>query len=161
MKAGDLVFVKPYSFVGQSIKLLTGGEYSHIAIAVSEDKIFEAQYGKISGVYDITYENYDIKELAITEEQRKKLVEFVYTGDPCGREYDGSEIAGWIMQLCIWRLCKTANIDIIKYFDSKKEFICIEAVLYCFREALDIELVESKPEDLVLFSDILNSKYVI
>lgn len=161
MKAGDLIFVKPYSFIGNVIKFMTGGQYSHIAIALSEDKIFEAQYGKISGIYDMTYTNYDIKEPAITDRQRHQLVEFIYNGDPCGREYDGYEIVGWLIQLGLWKFCKNINIDIIKYFDNKKDFICIEAVLYCFREALGIELVENMAEDLVLFSDIYNSKYVI
>lgn len=159
MKAGDLVFVKPFTFIGHSITTISGEDYSHIGIAVSPTRIYEAQYRRYTRVTDIYFPEYDVIDMGLTEEQQTLLLDYIYNGGVLGIKYDLKEVIGWAFQFLLFRICKKINIDVVKYFDNPRKFICLEAVVQCYREALNIDLT-TKPDHLVMFSDILNGKYI-
>jgi hypothetical protein len=160
VKTGDLIFIKPYDLIGRSITFMTGEEYSHVAMAVSPTLIFEAQYGSVSKLTKIYHPNHEVVPMNLDDYKQKLLIDFIYESDVLGIQYDLNEIFGWLLQLLFSKILNKLNIDLIEDFDNPKKFICIEAILYCYREALGIELLD-KPDHLVLFNDLHNNDYVL
>lgn len=74
MKAGDVVFLKPTGFIGWAITKIDGGPYSHVAIAVSETHIIEAQYHTKSRIYPVyTGRSVTVMDLGLTDLQRAMI----------------------------------------------------------------------------------------
>ncbi len=163
MKTGDLVFVRPNhnhitsTIIGKTITGLTGQQFSHVAMAVSPVLIFEAMNFTVSHVTTQYHPDYEIVPMNLSEVQRKQLEAFVFKGDPLGREYDYGQIVGWLIQLVFKSMLK--RFDIVKHFDNQDSFICIEAILYCYKKSLGINLVSDKDESLVLFDDLYRNAY--
>jgi hypothetical protein len=163
MKTGDLIFVRPShthivsTIVGKTITGLTGQQFSHVAMAISPVLIFEAQNFTVSHITSLYHPDYEVVPMNLTDAQRKQLQDFVFSGDPLGREYDYPEIIGWLIQLVFKSML--SRFDIVKRFDNNNSFICIEAILYCYKQSLGINLVSNKDESLVLFNDLYRNAY--
>lgn len=158
MKAGDLIFVRPHSFIGKCVQFLMGGEFSHVCMAISSTKVFEAQYGVGSRITDIYFDDYEVVPMDLTYEKRYELIFFVQAGGVLGRKYDFTEALGWVFQSTVAKIYSKLNLNIVGRFDNPKNFICLEAITYCYREGLGIEL-SNKHESLITFEDLLNNPY--
>jgi hypothetical protein len=73
MRAGDLVFVRGDSWVSPIITWFDEGEFSHVAIAVSDTEVLEAQRFTKSRIVPMTYANYEIVSLPLNEAERTLL----------------------------------------------------------------------------------------
>jgi len=158
MKAGDLIFVRPHSFIGKCVRFLMGGEFSHVCMAISSTKVFEAQKGFGSRITEIYFDDYEVIPMNLTYEERYKLVLYIQTSDVLGRDYDITEVLGWIFQSTVTKIYSKLNLNIVGRFDNPKNFICLEAITYCYREGLGIEL-SNKHESLITFEDLLNNPH--
>jgi hypothetical protein len=74
MKAGDIIFVRGDSPLSSIIKFFDRGDFSHVAIAVSENEIFEAQYYMRASITEMNYKDYEIVSLNLTNKEVEKLV---------------------------------------------------------------------------------------
>lgn len=75
MKAGDVVFLKPTGFIGWAITKIDGGPFSHVAIAVSETHIVEAQYHTKSRIWPAyTGRSVTVMDLGLSDLQRNMIV---------------------------------------------------------------------------------------
>jgi hypothetical protein len=93
------------------------GKYSHVAIAVSDTKIFEAQYNTRTHIVRNPYTDYDIVRLPLTRYEREQVVTKCY--NLRGHWYDYLQAISYL----------------IKYFsrgfkiiNNPKYFICSEVV---------------------------------
>lgn len=128
MKKGDIILIRNYTWFGKRIRQVTKGEYNHIGMFVSDNKIVEATMAKgvvISnlskfeilrkkGKVDFTI--YQIKN--ITEEQRQGMTEFLL--DKIGQRYDFFQLIALLFFFSFRINRKYETIDV------KKRFICSE-----------------------------------
>lgn len=130
--------------VSKIIRMIDG-EYSHIAIALSENVILEAQRFTESRIIKYTPVNYDILKLTLTEEQEAKLVDTSL--ELIGYEYDYAQIFSTFLHL-VFRF---------KLKNSRKKYICSELIvelLYLIDYLSDSEynlLIDSTPNELYAF----------
>jgi ribosomal protein L21E len=74
MKAGDIVFIRGNSFLSKIIKRFDKGDFTHVAIAVSDNEIFEAQYYMKTKINKMHYEDYDIVSLNLSNKDVEKII---------------------------------------------------------------------------------------
>lgn len=74
MRAGDVVFVKPSGWLSTLVAKIDGGPYSHVAIAVSETHIVEAQYFTRSRIWPVYEKGTVVMDLGLTDAQREEIV---------------------------------------------------------------------------------------
>ena len=130
MKQGDIIFIQGKSFISKIIRHFdrnkdgSKGLFSHVAIAVSEKQIIEAEYSSKVTVVNLNsyiekgkialHETLDIK---LTKEERQIMYEQAMKF--IGRRYDYIQIASYITnKLFGWNLV-----------NNKERFICSELVV--------------------------------
>lgn len=99
MKCGDIVFMQGKGIVSNAIRLFDKGKFSHCAIAVSSNKIVEAQYmTKVSIVtFDPSqYNYYEVVDLSLTKEQRNRVL--TASLNLVGRRYDYFQILWYVLK---------------------------------------------------------------
>jgi hypothetical protein len=95
MKAGDIIFVRGSGFIARAIEKVDEGSFSHVAIAVSDTHILEAQGGRKSGIVPFNYHNYEVVDLNLLEVQKKMIQKIAPT--LTGRGYDYVQILEYII----------------------------------------------------------------
>lgn len=95
MKAGDLVFVRGTSLISRLIRLFDKGEFSHVAVAVSETEIIEINWNMKSKIVPFHYDNYEIVDLKLTDSERKHVS--AYSKGLTGIWYDYTQILGYLI----------------------------------------------------------------
>lgn len=95
MRAGDIVFIRGKSPISFLIRLFDKGDFSHVAMAVSENHIIESEYFAKVQIREIDYSNYEIVHLDLTKEQRDKIVHSAIK--LIGRRYDYTQIMGYMV----------------------------------------------------------------
>lgn len=136
MKAGDIVFVRGNSLISKMVRLFDKGEFSHVAIAVSDTEVLEANWNIKTRITDFYFKDYEILDLGLTNEERKLIKE----ASPylVGRYYDFPQIT-WYM------IGKLFSFDAKNRFNSPNNLICSEVIFYLLSEigwldeALDID----------------------
>jgi hypothetical protein len=73
MKSGDIVFVRGNSLISWLIKLFDHGQFSHVAIAVSDNEVLEAEYNTKTRITPFYFTDYEIVDLGLSDEQRKRV----------------------------------------------------------------------------------------
>lgn len=134
MKAGDIIFVRGDSLISRLVKLVDKGSFSHVAIAVSETEVIEANWNMKSSVVKFHYEDYEIVELNLTDNQRKQVP--VVASSLVGKWYDYIQVIAYIFQSRI---------------NNPRQLICSELVyniLYSIDYMKDPNLVDIKPNEL-------------
>jgi len=92
MKAGDILFVRGDSLLSSAIRLFDKGEFTHVAVAVSETHILEAQYFTKTRITPIYFEDYEIVRLDLPEYEVLKIsIQLV------GKWYDYLQIVGYML----------------------------------------------------------------
>lgn len=74
MRAGDVVFVRGNSIVSKAIRFFDKGRFSHVAIAVSDTHVIETNWNMRSKIVEFYYDDYEIVELPLTDEQRVRVI---------------------------------------------------------------------------------------
>lgn len=117
MKAGDLVFVRGHSKMSKIIRYFDKGRFSHVAIAVSETEVFEAQYNKLSNVVPMEYKDFEVVPMNLSEKELKLFAEFVEYNT--GKIYD---YPGLIRMM----FCLAFDYHGFDKFNNSKAVICSE-----------------------------------
>jgi hypothetical protein len=96
MKAGDIIFVRGNSLLSRIIRFFDKGEFSHVAIAVSETEVLEAQYFTKSRITPFYFTDYEIVDLGLSDAERKKVDEL----GPVlvGRWYDYIQVISYLFK---------------------------------------------------------------
>lgn len=116
MKRGDILFIRGNSFISKIINRVDG-IYSHVAIALSEDTILEAQRFTESRIVKNYHTDYDIVDLHLTECHIDKLIDAALYF--IGHDYDYTQIATILFN----NLFKVARMN------NRNKFICSELVI--------------------------------
>lgn len=137
MKAGDIIFVRGDSIISRIIRLFDRGCYSHVAIAVSDTEILEAQYFTRSRIIKNPYDSYDTISLELSNVEKVRLRKIAES--LTGRWYDYRQVIGYVLR---------------KPWNNPNNMICSEIVatiLYEFGYNNQVELEEfrmMKPNEL-------------
>ena len=122
MKRGDIIFVRGDSIISKIINKVDKGEFSHVAIALSDTTILEAQRFTESRIVKNYLENYDIIDLGLDEIQREKAIDAAL--DLIGYDYDYSQIVSTFFN----------NVFKIARRNNRSKYICSElAVDFLFK----------------------------
>lgn len=73
LQTGDVIFVKPSSFIGRLVILFDRGKFSHVCIAVSDTHILETDFFTNARIVPFEYKNYEIIRLKLTDEQKSEI----------------------------------------------------------------------------------------
>lgn len=119
MKAGDIIFVRGKSPLSKCVKFFDNGEFSHIAIAVSDTHIFEANWYTRAEITEFHFEDYEIIDLGLTEEERQLIVSESFK--LIGKWYDYFQILWYILK-------RFFNPKGRNRFNNPNMLICSEAV---------------------------------
>lgn len=74
METGDIIFVRNNSIISKIIRFFDKGRFSHCAIAISKDRLIEAQYNIKVSESKNTYPNYEVLKMNMTDKQKKDLL---------------------------------------------------------------------------------------
>ncbi|AJA41369.1 enoyl-CoA hydratase/carnithine racemase-like [Geobacillus virus E3] len=116
---GSLLFVRGDSFISKLIQKIDGGEFSHVCIAVSNKSILEAQRFTKSRIVPIYFDNYEVINLNLTNEQKDKLVKLAV--DLVGIRYDYKQVFCELIE-------KILKKEIFP--NNPKNMMCSELVTY-------------------------------
>lgn len=83
-KSGDVLAVTGRDWIDKGIEWISHSKYSHVAIFISEDKLFEAQGGRTLGECDLSYylDSDSVARLEVwsdptlTDSEREEIVKF-------------------------------------------------------------------------------------
>lgn len=118
MRCGDLVFVRGKSPISKLINLFDG-QFSHVGIIVSDKgAVLESQRFTESRIVPFNYEDYEVVDLGLSEEQREEILKLAV--DLTGIRYDYSQIFGLLLN----RLFGT------KGWNNPTNMICSELLVY-------------------------------
>lgn len=93
IKTGDILFVRGHSLISKGIRLFDEGEFTHVAVALSDTHILESQYYTKTRITPIYFDDYEIVRLDLPEEEvLKNSIQLV------GKWYDYSQIIGYMIK---------------------------------------------------------------
>jgi hypothetical protein len=118
MQTGDIVFVRGHNWISNAIKIFDHGQFSHVAIAVSEHEIFEAHGNRKTQIVPMNYHDFEIIRLPMSDADREHVVNLAE--GMLGIDYDYLQIAGILFN----NLFGTSR----KIFNNPRLLICSEAV---------------------------------
>lgn len=125
MKPGDIVFVRGNSPISNIVTWVDGGPFSHVAVAVGNNQIIEAQYFTKVRIAEMSYKDYKVFPMNFSHEQQDKIIH--KSIELVGRWYDYQQIAWYFLESIFeWN---TKNI-----WNSKNNLICSELVDILLRE---------------------------
>lgn len=87
MKAGDIIFSRSNGLISRIIRKIDGNSpWSHVSLCLSSKSILEAQYFTKSRITPFYFDDYEIVELDLTDDQRDLLTKL--SVDMTGRWYN-------------------------------------------------------------------------
>ncbi|WP_161513222.1 YiiX/YebB-like N1pC/P60 family cysteine hydrolase [Bacillus sp. AIIW2] len=119
MMAGDIVFVNGNTPISRIVKLIDGGRFSHVAVAVSETHIIEAQYFTKVRITPLKYRDFEVVSVNLSDEQRDKIVHLGI--QLVGKWYDYLQVFWYFFN-------KLLSLDFRGVWNSKNNLICSELV---------------------------------
>lgn len=119
MKTGDIIFVRPKNWIGRAITFFDKGEFCHVAIALDERRIFEAERGVNVRIIDNPYIDFEVVDLGLTYEQQQQIIE--YAPSYLGKQYD-------YIQVFLILIRKVFHLDKKYMFNSLNTLICSELI---------------------------------
>lgn len=128
MKKGDIVFVQGKGIISRFIRLIDNGKFSHVAIAISESEVIEADVDTRVAIRTFDSSKYTIIEvvdLGISQEQRDRV--YYSALDMLGVKYD-------YFQLLWYGLRKLFNFKGDNKFNNPRHVICSELVFIVLEE---------------------------
>lgn len=149
MELGDIVFFKGKSFISRIIRMLTGSPYTHVAIAISNNTILEADRFIKVGLRPIAdHEVYCImRYTGLTKEQQSTI--FAGATSYIGAKYDYLSILTWLVRL----ITNSGGHGLV---NNANKVYCSELIDRLYALA-DIDLVPDREDGDVLPSHLLDS----
>ena len=145
MKPGDIIFIRGNSLISKIIRFFDPGHFSHVVIAISENKVLEAQYGTKVHIneIDLTNKFYKIIDIGLSDEERDKVVHLGI--ELIGKRYDYLQILGYIIR----KFYKPFQSN---FFNSPNNLICSELVYILLKRLGKIDektdLIDATPNEL-------------
>jgi hypothetical protein len=131
MKAGDIVFVRGNSIISKIVMLFDKGKFSHVAIAVSDTEILEADWYTRTRITGFHFDDYEIVSLDLSDEERELIPHASIS--VVGKHYDYLQI--------MWYVLKTMfSIKGKNRFNSPNNLICSEVIFYILSEIGRVDL---------------------
>jgi uncharacterized protein YycO len=125
ISAGDIIFVRNNNwFTTNLITFFDKGRFSHVAIAVSDTHVVEAQWGTKVRIIPFYYgqDEYAVVDLGLTQEEREKVSDIALT--MTGKWYDYPQLFGYAFKKILGKK-NGRNI-----FNNPNNWICSELVYY-------------------------------
>lgn len=133
IQAGDILFIRGKSIISKAVRLFDKGEFSHVAIAVSDTHILEAQYYTRSHITLNHYEDYEI--LRLSNFNKLDFLEIAIS--LIGKRYDYLQIMGHMFN---------------KNINNPNQLICSEMVAVLLTELYQIDncskILDMTPNEL-------------
>ncbi|MCY8228712.1 hypothetical protein MOC30_14075 [Bacillus spizizenii] len=129
MKKGDIIFVQGKGIVSKIIRMFDRGKFSHVAIAMSESQVIEADVDTEVAVRPLSMDKYrlvEIVDLELTFEQREKVIRSALK--MIGTKYD-------YIQLLWYALRKIFRFRGRNRLNNPKYVICSEMVFRVLNES--------------------------
>jgi hypothetical protein len=151
MQCGDIIFVRGNSLIAKAIEHFDG-YFSHCCIALSDQVVLEAQYGTKSRIVPFYFDDYEIVDLGLSDEQRQRVLEMGV--NLVGHRYD---------LLQIWSIfIRDAWNRNMRITNSPNNYICSELVEILLQEVgvipNDKSLRDLTPNQLYDYLKTLNNK---
>ena len=125
MQAGDLVFVRGRSLISRLVLYFDKGEWSHVAIAISDKEVIEAQYLSKVGIASLDkYDDYEVIPMNLTPWEQSKLLSIAKTLE--GSWYDYRQVFYYVFRN-IFKLNKEPM------WNNPNALICSELVYVLYR----------------------------
>lgn len=115
MQAGDLVFVRNKGLISDVIRAVDKGPFDHVAIAVDDKRILEAQYGTKVHIIDNPYTDYEVVALNLGDKANVDLFAKMYLG----KQYDFAELVRILFRI-------EFHVNWLSKFNNEKEVVCSE-----------------------------------
>jgi uncharacterized protein YycO len=117
MRAGDLIFVSGHDLLSNTIRWFDPGQFSHVAVALSDTHLIESQYLTNVRIAEMDYEDYEIVDVGLSDSQRDQLVHLAI--ELVGKKYDYFFIIGLMFNERGWNhpnelICTEVAIDLFK-----------------------------------------------
>lgn len=122
IQTGDIILVRGNTpLISRAIRWFTNSEYTHVALAVSEDQVFEIDINKRLAIHPLEHKNYDIYRYkhGLTLSQKASLRYYADQVATTNKGYDWWRAIGFAMQ----KLFKTK-----KTFNMLHRVVCSEIV---------------------------------
>lgn len=129
MKKGDIIFVQGKGIISKIIRMFDRGKFSHVAIAVSESKIIEADVDTKVAIRPLSMDKYrlvEIVDLELTFKQREEVIRSALR--MIGTKYD-------YIQLLWYALRKIFGFKGRNRLNNPRYVICSEMVFRVLNEA--------------------------
>lgn len=94
MKAGDIVFVRGTSLISRIVRFFDRGQFSHVAIAVSDNEVLESNWNMKSKIVEFHYDDYEIVTLDLTYVQIQSVPAIARQLE--GRWYDYLQVLSYV-----------------------------------------------------------------
>jgi len=129
LKQGDVVFLQGKSFISKAVRFFDKGTFSHVAIAMSNTHILEADFDTRVSIVPFDREQYNIIEvidLELNKEERSRVVDI--GTKMVGKKYD-------YMQIIWYMISKLLRLKGKNKFNNPNNYICSELVFVVLEEA--------------------------
>lgn len=111
MQTGDILLIKGKGILSSAVRFVDKGKYTHVAIALTETKILEAQYFTRSRIISNPYKDYDIIRLDLSNVDKQDILKLAV--ELSGSWYDYKKIIGILLR---------------KPWDNPNTMICSELI---------------------------------
>jgi hypothetical protein len=133
LETGNIIFIRGSSPISDLVRYFDKGEFSHVCIALSDTHIIEAEWSTKSVITPFKYEDYEVINLNLSEEQKDKLIRKAI--QLTGRWYDYPQLINYIF----------SGVRL----GSPKNLICSEiAYLLLFEVGIDVGDSNISPNEL-------------
>lgn len=142
MQAGDLVFVREKGVIADIIEAVDHGQFDHVAIAVDDKRILEAQYNIKVHITDNPYTDYEVVSLCLGDKARIDEFAQKYLGE----NYDFPELIRILFRIEL-------GVKWLKKFNDDKSVVCSELA----GDYLEFVGIATKGEELLAPNELYNS----
>jgi len=94
LEVGDIVFVRGHTALSKLVRLFDKGEFSHVAVAVSESHVIEAEWNTKSIITPFSHKDYEIIRFDLSEVDKDRLIKKAI--QLTGRWYDYPQMLGYM-----------------------------------------------------------------
>jgi hypothetical protein len=154
IQAGDIILVRGnMPIISRAIRWFTNSEYTHVALAVTDELIFEIDIDKDLAIRPLTYKDFDVfryKE-GLTLSQKASLQEYATQIAKTNEGYDWLRI----LRFAFEKLFRTK-----KTFHDMNRVVCSEIVDNLYHH-IDVDLVPERVDGDVTPGHLANSPELI
>lgn len=153
IEIGDVLLVKGKGLVSFLVKLFTRSKYSHVALAVSNNRVIEIDWKYRLQIRSIEHEEYDVYRLnrGLTNEETFIILSYVYS--LIGSKYDFSKIFSLVFEILFSRRGK-------RIFDNPNKFICSDIIDSAYQK-IGVDLVPHYADQDTTPDDLSKSKMLV